>query len=358
VNWLRRAVRWAYATPATAHLLRAFDRYNARLGNQLAAAIAFFSVTAIVPVLMFAFSAVGLTLTVLRPEWLDSTKAFITANLNAGPLQEDVLFLVEDYLTNWRSVGLFAALLALFAGQGWIANVKGAIRALGRPDFDMTERRHTPLLEPLINVVLLLALLLLVGVTFAATVVGTHLAGRVADWLSVETISQGLVQGASFALSLVGATILFLLIFRFLPEEPAPRTAIVRGSLAAAVCFVVLQAAASLLTTMFTTNRATQIFGPVIVAMLFINVFARLILFFAAWIATWNQPAMARRYNPADAILRDRDDTVMAEYHWESADADRARRGIEPPADDTAVTEPDHVAEPDDTRRPGDDTTS
>ena len=42
--------------PQIAHLLRAVARYNERLGSQFAAAMTYFSVLALVPVLMFAFS--------------------------------------------------------------------------------------------------------------------------------------------------------------------------------------------------------------------------------------------------------------------------------------------------------------
>ena len=56
--------------PFVAHLLRAVERFNVRGGIQLAAAVTYFSVLALVPILMLAFSALGLTLTVLRPEAL------------------------------------------------------------------------------------------------------------------------------------------------------------------------------------------------------------------------------------------------------------------------------------------------
>ena len=316
------------ASPAGSHLLRAWHRYFNRLGNQLAGSIAFFSMLALVPVLMFAFSAVGFTLTVIRPALMSQVQMFIVENLSAGPLQDQVLILLSEYLYNWRSVGLVALLVALFVGSSWVANLKGAIRGMGRPDFDLTHRRHSALLEPVINVMLLLVFMALIAITFTATVVGTQLAGAIVSWLELGNVivTQTLVRMSSFSLSLVGATALFWLIFRFLPEERSPHVAIVRGSVGAAVCFVALQAGASWLTGLLSAGRATQLFGPVIVAMIFINIFAQLILFFTAWIATWNQPAIPRRYNRADAILRERSTTVAVERHWEAAEADQVRQ--------------------------------
>ena len=47
-----------------------------------------------------------------------------------------------------------------------------------------------------------------------------------------------------------------------------------------------------MLFNLFADNQAASIFGPVIVLMLFFNIFAQLILFVAAWIATANQEAV------------------------------------------------------------------
>lgn len=328
MSWMRTVGDRVMKSPAGAHLVRAAQRYFNRLGNQLAGSIAFFSMLAMVPVLMFAFSAVGLTLTVFRPDLLGVVQIFVVDNLHAGPLQDQVLVVMSNYLYNWRSLGLAALVTALFIGSSWVANLKGVLRGMGRPGFDMVQRRHTVFLEPVFNLLILLALMVLIAVTFTAAVVGTQLADAIVEWLRLAdfVITQTLVRGVSFGLSFAGATLLFWLIFRYLPEERSPRPAVVRGSIGAAVCFVALQAGASLLTSLFARGRAFQILGPTIVAMLFINIFGQLILFFTAWIATWNQPAVARHYSAADHILRDREDTVAVEHHWEAADADRVRR--------------------------------
>ena len=78
------------------HLIRAAQRYFNRLGNQLAGSIAFISMMALVPVLMFAFSAVGLTFTVLRPDLLGVVQMLIVDNLHAGP----------DHIAEMEKMGL------------------------------------------------------------------------------------------------------------------------------------------------------------------------------------------------------------------------------------------------------------
>ncbi len=167
------------------HLVRATKRYFSRFGNQLAGAIAFFSILALVPVLMFAFSAVGLTLTVIRPELMDEVQIFIVDNLNAGPLQDQVLMLLAEYLYHWRRVGLFALVVALIIGSTWVANLKGAPGGWAGPDFDMVHRRHSVLLEPAFNIVILLVFMALMAVTFTGTVIATQLVGQIVDWAAV-----------------------------------------------------------------------------------------------------------------------------------------------------------------------------
>ena len=341
MSWRDRLVDRVQTSSLGSHLIRAAQRYFNRLGNQLAGSIAFISMMALVPVLMFAFSAVGLTFTVLRPDLLGVIQMLIVDNLHAGPVQDQLLELMSEYLYNWRNLGLIAMVTALFIGSGWVANLKGVLRGMMRPDFDMVKRQHNPLFEPIINVVILLALMLLISITFVAAIAGTQLASQIVELLQLAdlTISQAFARGVSFSLSLAGATLLFWLIFRYLPEEPAPRPAVWRGSIGAAIILVAMQAGTTLLTSFFVRGSAFQVFGPTILAMVFINIFGRLILFVAAWIATWNQPAIPRRYSLADEILRERENTLAAAQHWEAAEAERARQvaAVNPahPSDDT-----------------------
>lgn len=326
--WTDRVEQRLRNSTRGSHLVRMVRRYFNRLGNQLAASMAFFSILALVPLLMFAFAAVGLVMTVIRPDLLGVVQIFIVDNINAGPLQDQVLVLMGQYLYDWQRVGLFALVVALVIGSTWVANLKGAIRAMGRPDFDIVQRRHSVLLEPVVNLAMLLVFMALIAITFTTTVVGTRLADTVVAWAKLGNvyISQGLLQGASLTLSLLGATLMFWMMFRYLPDHRSPNRAILGGSIGAAISFVLLQAGASYLTSLMSLSRTTQVFGPVIVAMLFINIFAQLILLWTAWIATWNQPAVARRYSPADQVLRDHPDLVSVDQHWELADAERARR--------------------------------
>ncbi|HET9649782.1 MAG TPA: YhjD/YihY/BrkB family envelope integrity protein, partial [Microlunatus sp.] len=127
--------------PQIAHLERAIKRFNERLGSQFAAAITYFSVLALVPVLMFAFSITGFVLIELRPELIDQVVAWVS-ELFGGfdqATQQSLVGVVENALRNYAAVGVVGLLSAAYSGAGWIGNVKKAVRAQWKTDFDDAE---------------------------------------------------------------------------------------------------------------------------------------------------------------------------------------------------------------------------
>lgn len=330
---VNRFLAWASHNPTAAHLWRTNDRFNNRLGNQFAGGITYFSVLAVVPVLMFAFSGLGFVLTRIRPVWLRQVKEIITRNVYAGPLRDTILTYVDRYLYNWQAVGLVAVVVALWAGGGWVGNVKSAIRAMWRPEFDMNEDKRFFVVEVLINMGQLVAFIAIIGLDFVANTIFITWGEDLVHLLPLDPLglSNWLVRFVSAAVSLVSGWLLFYAFFTILPaENRAPARSVRRGSFMAAVMFWFLQSGAGTLTRIFARNRSAALWGAsFIVALLFLNVFARLILYVACWIATANQPAVARRWSDFDEPLRHRDDAVTVPGHWDAADADHARRMAE-----------------------------
>ena len=333
IGRINRVLSWASRNPVAAHLWRTNDRFNNRLGNQFAGGITYFSVLAVVPVLMFAFSALGFVLTRIRPAWLAQVKSVITRNVYAGPLRDTILTYVDQYLYNWQAVGLVALVVALWAGGGWVGNIKSAIRAMWRPEFDMDENKHFFFVEVLINMGQLIGFIVLILLAFAANTVFITWGEDLVRLLPFDALglSNWLVRLVSASVSLASGWLLFYAFFTVLPaDNKAPRRSVRRGSLMAAVMFWILQAGAGTLARMFARNRSAALWGAsFVVALLFLNLFARLILYVACWIATANQPAVARRWSDFDQPLRHRDDAVTVPGHWDAADEDHARRMAE-----------------------------
>lgn len=273
--------------PPVAHWLRAFERFTSRLGNQFAAAITYFSVLSLVPILMFAFSLLGITLTVIRPDLLDIVHDQITSILPPGDLSGQVKTVIDRALQNWGTVGAIGLVTGMWSGANWAGNLKSAVRAQVREDFDAGEKKRMIVVETLINVGIMIALLLGLLLTFSISATATSLSGLVSELLDLDgAVSRVLLSLASVSASVLAGFLLFMFMMWVLPGKKLPVKTVVQGALIGSIGMAALQYLASLLIGVFSNNAAAALFGNVIVLMLFLNLFATLVLLVAAWIAT------------------------------------------------------------------------
>ena len=108
--------------PWIAHMIGYVERYVSRLGSQFAAATTYFSVLAIVPILMVAFSITGFVLTVVQPGLLDDVADVVADVLgNADPAtREKILNLVNEALSSFWTIGIVGLVVASTpAPNGW-----------------------------------------------------------------------------------------------------------------------------------------------------------------------------------------------------------------------------------------------
>lgn len=303
--------------PFVAHLLRAVDRFNVRGGVQLAAAITYFSVLSMVPILMLAFSVLGFTLTVFRPELLGMIESWIREQLTAlvGPISSGtppadrsmsttLYDLIAGALTNWAQIGIVGLLVAIWVGSGWVGNLKRAVRLLMRGDVDNPGKQVAMPLDVLANFGGLIAILVGVVATFATSAVAATLGGTVGDWLGVGGSFgwTALIRLLGAVVSLViGAAGFRLLLGWFSPTDVPSHLAWVGAGIGSAG-LLVLQALAAYLFGVFSRNLGAAVFGSTIVLMLFLNLFATLILYIAAWLGTSDQPAVVPEPEPAPEL--------------------------------------------------------
>ena len=120
------AVTQAARHPMIAHLLRAVERFNDRMGNQFGAAITYFSFLSLIPLMMVAFAVAGYVLA-SHPTLLEYIFTRILNNVSdptlAGTLKSTLSTAVQQRTT----VGLIGLLIALYSGINWMGNLREAV---------------------------------------------------------------------------------------------------------------------------------------------------------------------------------------------------------------------------------------
>jgi membrane protein len=176
----------------------------------------------------------------------------------------------------------------MWAGANWAKNLKRAIAAQMRDDYDDGDKPPMFVLDMLANFGIAIVLLLALGITIGLSTTVTSLSSQVLGWLGLEGAVSGFVLGSlSFVVVLIAGFGLFWFLTGVVPRRTSPRKIVAIGSLIGAIGMAVLQYLAAIILGAFSRNAAASLFGPVIVLMLFLNIFATLILMVSAWIATY-----------------------------------------------------------------------
>lgn len=160
------------AIPTVAHLLRAVDRFNDRLGSQFGAAITYFSFLSLIPILMVSFAAAGFILA-SNPELLSNLINKIVTGVTDPNLAATLENTVNTAIRQRTTVGLTGLLIALYSGVSWMGNLREAIRAQVRDVWERNpaekEKIHFRYLKDFASLIgLLVALLVTIGLTSVA----------------------------------------------------------------------------------------------------------------------------------------------------------------------------------------------
>jgi membrane protein len=271
------------------HLFRAADRFSRRGGAHLAAAVTYFSVLSVVPLVMLAFSGLGLVITVISPGLRGSLEHWLAEQTaDYGKLGEVLYNVSSQALSNWATIGVFAVVLAAWTGIGWMGNLRRAGRMLVLPDGIETPAAGPWWTELLANLGSLMVFFVGVGLSGGASLTATVIGRGVVGWLGVAGSGawEGAVRVIAVLVSLAVGVALFSWMFHWFSPEPLPRRLVWIGAGLGSAALTVLLGGAGLLLGAFSSNVSAAVFGPVIVLMIVLNLFATLILFIAAWLGT------------------------------------------------------------------------
>ena len=293
--------RW-WRRSAVQHLIAAINRYNGRLGTQFAGSLTYFSFLALIPILMVAFAVAGFVLA-SRPHLLTTLADDIAAQLPAG-LSTTVDQILNTAVNARFTVGIFGLVIALYSGISWMGNLRAAVQAMWRPDFDSDNevRAENLLVYYWKSLQYLVFLGVAILVSLALTAAGSFLQTVLLRWLGLDRI--GWLHPVLAILPILLAIAADVLIFAWLYQVLSPRhlkpgrTALLRGAIAMSAAFELLKLAFTVVLPLLLTSTTAKLFGQVIGLLFFFNLAATIVLLIAAWIATTPGEASAGPPNP------------------------------------------------------------
>lgn len=264
------------------HVVRAAEAFNERYGDHYAAAITYFSVLSLVPILMVAFAVAGFVL-VGNQELLGELRDAITAEAPGG-MAKTLNAVVDQAIESRATVGILGLVTALYAGINWMSNLRDALTAQWG-----LRKVDRPFLGGILKDLLALAGLgLALVLSFGLSALGAGAGGFLLDLVGLSGVgwAEVLLTVLTVLLSLAANWLVFLWVIARLPRERVSMRSAVKGALIAAIGFEILKAAATLFLSAVTSTPTGALFGPIIGLLVFSNLVARFLLFVTAWTAT------------------------------------------------------------------------
>lgn len=277
-GWRRRAA----GSRQTRRVIHTLTRYRDRDGNHYAAALTFFTLLSLVPLLMLVVSAAGFVLAADSSVFtqLDGALAVVLPVGASGPAGRIVHTVVDER----GRLGVVALAVAAFSGWSWISHVRDAVTAMLAQ-----ERPARRLLRTVVSdVATLLGIgaALLVSFGFAALTgqvgialldlagfsgtLGAHLV-LVAGSLVLGLLANGLVVGWCLAK---------------LPRTRRPVAEVLPAAAAGAVGLAALQQLGGLYLSLLGHSPAVATLGALVGLLLFVYTVMRWLLVVTVWSAT------------------------------------------------------------------------
>lgn len=283
------------AHPWFDHTVRTGLRYQEHKGDYYAAGITYFTVLALVPILMLAFSIAGFVLAG-RPDTIEQIQNVIAENI-PGQLGDTVQDLIASAINSRGAVGLIGLLTASYAGLGWMANLRDGLTAMwdhprDKGNFVVSKLRDAAAL-------LGLGLAMLVSLGLSALSRGPIMS-RLVELLNMENlVGIGVaLRIAALVIALCATWAVFTWVIARLPREPVTFRSAAQAGLIGAIGFEVLKQAGSIYLEIVLNGPAGVAFGPILGLLIFSNLTAKLLLLCTAWAAS-KKENLARAHVPA-----------------------------------------------------------
>jgi membrane protein len=283
------------------HLLRAATRYTERHGDHYAAAITFFSVLSLVPLLMVGFGVAGYVLA-FNPALMQELRDGITKNMPAG-LDTIINPIIDQAVASRASIFSFGLLGALYSGVGWMTNLREALSE------QWAQVPKTPPLPKrlLFDMLTLVGLGVALVASFAITGIASGFAAGVLEFLGLadEGWARFMLGVLGFLLGIAANWVIFLWVIALLPREHATFRSAAKAALLGAVGFEVLKQVMQIYLGIVLESPSGTVFGSLLGLMVFAYFASRFVLFVTAWAATARENEQEEPAEvPGPAVIR------------------------------------------------------
>ncbi|MFN8193482.1 MAG: YhjD/YihY/BrkB family envelope integrity protein [Nocardioidaceae bacterium] len=268
--------------PLVDHIIRTQARYDKAQGGLNAGGIGYYGFLSFFPLLALALFVVGRIADVF-PESEDNLTSAISSAFPGiiGTAEHQVS--LADVQSAAATLGWLGLAGAVLTGLGWMSAMRTALVDI----FELTpDERPNLLVGRLRDVMTLPVLGVTLAVSVAVSAVVTRFSPQLLDWLALSEGLDPLLRVASVVVAVAASTVLFWSMYLLLAHPPTPRRALWQGALLAAVGFEVLKLLATWLLGHTAGQPAFQIFGIALIVVVWINYFARITLYGAAWADT------------------------------------------------------------------------
>lgn len=205
-----------------------------------------------------------------------------------GAVDMDTLFDVQVLGIS----GLVVLAILTFTASGWLRSFRDGVRTI----FGLPQKDRGFLLMRMIDIALVFALGVLMILSAAFSVVGTHALGLVKQWLDPADahLSDPALVVAGLLVALVIDVLVFFMLFRLQSRIPVGNRTVLRGALLGAVGFGVLKYLGAELASGMGNNPLMAGFAVILGLMLWFNLVMQWLLLTTAWIATGPRTDLSR----------------------------------------------------------------
>jgi len=266
------------------HIMAAAMRYQDKKGDYFGAGITYFSVFALFPLIMVAF-AIGGYILVNDADLLREIKDQINSVISEESLRKSVSDLVDQAIASRGTVGIVGLAGALWAGLGWMANVRAGLTEMWDSEVPEQNFVKTKFADLGALAGLFVALVACIALMAAGS---SPLTGKLLDAAGLDDMPglHFVISGATLLVTLLALWVLWTFVIARLPRVQFPWRNATRAGLMTAIAFMILTQLATLLIGSAMKGPAGATFGPILGIMLFIYFTARIVLFATAWAAT------------------------------------------------------------------------